>query len=639
MPSYYFGLLGRFAVRVDGQPLPDGAWRHKRTAELVKILALADSHRLHSEHVTDLLWPDLAPDAAAGNLRKAVHFARAALGTASAIGRDGAMLELCPGEPITVDALAFEAAARAGQPGALDAYRGHLLPEDRYASWAEEPRERLRALYLRLLKTVGLWERVLDVDATDEEAHQALMRRAVDAGDRRAAVWQFERLRDHLRADLGVGPARESIALYERAIAMEGPGLPTAAERTRALLARGLVQLNTGELGAAERTAHQARALAMDNKLGRETGEASSLLGILASQCGEWKQRFRTEFIAAVRADPETSAHVFDAQLCLAESCLYGPAGHSGMTEYAGELLAIAERAGSVQGQALARFLLGEAELLSGRLGAADNLLGSAVALYGQAGATSGQVLAMHRLAETALASAQWKQAARLLQRSLNLASHCWLEPHAVVRIHGTIVAATANPHTATRRAEHADRILERRNVCPPCSMGLRVAGAIACARAGLLDQARRRLQAAERVAGMWPGGAWHAAVWEARGALRHAEGDARRAAALYNEAADQFAELDRPLDRDRCRAAAQRSAGATFTATREHALTASLTARHRQARAPVTELAVEMSDAATRYVHRTFIRSRHVLIAATSRDPSISAVRAPHCLVGSHVP
>jgi hypothetical protein len=45
----------------------------------------------------------------------------------------------------------------------------------------------------------------------------------------------------------------------------------------------------------------------------------------------------------------------------------------------------------------------------------------------------------------------------------------------------------------------------------------------------------------------MWPGGAWHAALWEARGVLRQAEGDTRRAAALYNEAADQFAELGRP--------------------------------------------------------------------------------------------
>src|SRR6516162_8587082 len=60
VPSYEIGLLGRFVVRVDGQPVPASAWRHKRAAELVKILALADPHRLHCEQVMDLLWPDLA---------------------------------------------------------------------------------------------------------------------------------------------------------------------------------------------------------------------------------------------------------------------------------------------------------------------------------------------------------------------------------------------------------------------------------------------------------------------------------------------------------------------------------------------------------------------------------------------------
>ena len=561
MPSYEIELLGRFAVRVDGQPVPAGAWRHTRAAELVKILALADSHRLHCEQVMDLLWPDLAPDAAAANLRKAVHFARASLGAARAIGRTGGMLELCPDGQVSVDVLAFAAAARAGQVGALDAYQGELLPEDRYAAWAEEPRERLRALYLRLLKMAGLWERVLDVDPADEEAHRALMQRAIDAGDRRAAVRQFEQLRTHLRADLGVGPDRKSLALYERAISMEGPGLPTAGERARMLLARGLIQLNTGELGEAEQTARQARALAMKASLGREMGEASCLLGILANVRGEWKQQFRAEFTAAARASPGALAHVFDAHLCLAESCLYGPAGHGGMAVYARELRTIAEQAGSVQGRALAQFLLGEAELLSGRLGAAHQLLTSAAGLYQQVGATSGQVLAMHRLAEVAVASARWKQAIWLLQQNLRAAEECWLEPHATVRILGTFVAATANPHAATRRVEGADRTLDRRNVCSPCSMGFRVAAAIAYARAGRLAQARRRLQAAERIAGIWPGGAWHAATWEARGALRLAEGDIKRAAALYHEAADEFAELGRPLDRDRCRAAARQAA------------------------------------------------------------------------------
>jgi DNA-binding SARP family transcriptional activator len=556
--SYEIMLLGRFAVRVGGQPVPDGAWRHKRAAELVKILALADAHRLHSEQVIDLLWPDLTPEAAAGNLRKAVHFARAALGDADAIGRNGAMLELCPGGQVLVDALAFEAAARAGQQGALGAYQGDLLPDDRYAPWAEEPRERLRALHLKLLKTAGLWERVLDADPADEDASQVLMQRAIDAGDRRAAVRQFERLRAFLRADLGVGPDRASVALYEQAILMEGPGLPTAAERTRAVLARALVQLNSGELDQAEQTARQARTLAIDAGLGREIGEASFVLGVLANLRGKWKQQFRGEFIAATGTDPRSSAHVLDAHLCLAESCLYGPAGHEGIAEYARELQALAERAESARGRALASFLLGEAELLSGRLVAARQLLTTAVSLYEQAAARSGQVLAMHRLAEVALAGAQRKQAITLLRRSLLLADQCWLEPHITVRIHGTLVAATVDPHGAVLRVEDADRALDRRNVCPPCSMAFRMAAAVTFARTGHLDQARHRLQAAERIAGMWQGGAWHAAAWEVRGVLRQAEGDTIRATALYNEAADQFAELGRPLDSDRCRAAAR---------------------------------------------------------------------------------
>ena len=563
VPSYEVTLLGRFAVLVDGQPVPADAWRHKRAAELVKILALADAHRLHSGQVMDLLWPDLAPDAAAANLRKAVHFARASLGSAAAISRSGEMLELCPQGQVSVDAAAFEAAVRAGQVGALAAYSGELLPEDRYAPWAEAPRDRLRALYLGLLRTAGQWDRVLEVDPADEEAHRALMQRAVDAGDRLGAVRQFERLREHLRVDLGVGPDRASVALYERAISMAGPAPPTAAERARALLARGLVLLSTGELAEAGQAARQARTVAMEAGLGRESGEASCLEGILANLRGEWKQQFRAEFSAAVRGDPDTSGHVLDAHLCLAEACLHGPAGHQGMTEYARELQAMAESAGSVQGQALARFLLGEAELLSGRLEAARQLLSSAVTLYEQTGATSGHALAMHRLAEAAAGAGQRTQAIWLLQHSLRVAEHCWLEPHAVVRIHGTFIAATANPHAAVRRLEDADRRLERRNVCPPCSMGFRVAAAIAYARAGRLDQARRRVQAAEPIAAMWPGGAWHAALWEARGVLRQAEGDTRRAAALYNEAADQFAEVGRPRDRDRCRTAARQAAGA----------------------------------------------------------------------------
>jgi hypothetical protein len=53
----------------------------------------------------------------------------------------------------------------------------------------------------------------------------------------------------------------------------------------------------------------------------------------------------------------------------------------------------------------------------------------------------------------------------------------------------------------------------------------------------------------------------WLAAIWDTRGVLRRSEGDHAKAAALFNEAAEQFAHSRRPVDEARCRAAAAASA------------------------------------------------------------------------------
>jgi DNA-binding SARP family transcriptional activator len=54
----------------------EGAWRLRKSASVVKLLALAPGHRLHRDQLLDRLWPDLALDAAGGQLRKALHQAR-----------------------------------------------------------------------------------------------------------------------------------------------------------------------------------------------------------------------------------------------------------------------------------------------------------------------------------------------------------------------------------------------------------------------------------------------------------------------------------------------------------------------------------------------------------------------------------
>ena len=151
-------LLGGFAAEAGGVPVPDSAWRLRKAKELVKLLALADRHRLHREQAMDALWPDRAADAAANNLNQAVHAARKALG-AGAIGVQEGLLRL----EADVDVESFErAAAAARRDGtaaacerALALYGGELLPENRYDDWAEVERDRLADLRGELERLLG----------------------------------------------------------------------------------------------------------------------------------------------------------------------------------------------------------------------------------------------------------------------------------------------------------------------------------------------------------------------------------------------------------------------------------------------------------------------------------------------------
>src|SRR5215211_338450 len=107
-------LLGGFGVTVDGVPLPDGGWRRRSAAALVKLLALAPGRRLHRERVLAALWPDADPADAAPRLHKAAHYARRWLGDgAASLALVGEIVALCPDDEVAVDAVRFEERARA----------------------------------------------------------------------------------------------------------------------------------------------------------------------------------------------------------------------------------------------------------------------------------------------------------------------------------------------------------------------------------------------------------------------------------------------------------------------------------------------------------------------------------------------
>src|ERR671937_650000 len=147
----FIRLQGGFRVEVDGRPVPPDAWRRRKGADLVKLLALAPRHRLHREQVMESLWPERESEPGTANLRKAIHYARRALGDVAAIRLEGDMLVLWPTGDLQVDIEVAEAtAANALATGrdleaAADLFTGELLPEDRYAPWAEAARERLLA--------------------------------------------------------------------------------------------------------------------------------------------------------------------------------------------------------------------------------------------------------------------------------------------------------------------------------------------------------------------------------------------------------------------------------------------------------------------------------------------------------------
>jgi len=232
-------VLGGFEVSVDGRRVPAQAWQQRRACELVKLLALAPRNRLHREQVIDALWPDLPPDAGAANLRKAAHYARAALGSKEAVVLRQGQVSLWPDAELAVDAERFEAegklALRSGAAEACAAiagsYRGELLPDQRYEEWAGERRGDVRALYLQLLRRAGLWERVVAEEPTDEPAHRALMHVYADAGNRSAAVEQYQRLGAAL-AGLGLLPTEETQALYREVLRAPPAASPIAYVQT-----------------------------------------------------------------------------------------------------------------------------------------------------------------------------------------------------------------------------------------------------------------------------------------------------------------------------------------------------------------------------------------------------------------------
>ena len=296
-------LLGGFRVSVGSRAIGQDAWRLRKAAALVKLLALAPGHRLHREQAAEALWPNLEFLAASNNLRQALHVARRILEpdpamTSRYLNLSGERLALCSEGQIWVDAVAFEEAAdtarRSEDPSAyraaIELYTGELLPEDRYEEWAEGRRMELGQKFLSLLvELVGLYEergaenedmalsvqalqRLLAEEPYNEEAHAGLMRVYAISGRQGEALRQYGRL----SGALGGEPSASARALREEIAAGRFPaarrnqftGPPTGETARGVVVGRHNLPAQRNSLVGRRREILEAkRALAMTRLL------------------------------------------------------------------------------------------------------------------------------------------------------------------------------------------------------------------------------------------------------------------------------------------------------------------------------------------------------------------------------------
>lgn len=268
-PLLRLHLMGRFRVTREAGPAVQERWPRPSARTLVKLLAITPGHRLHREQAMGICWPDSDAQAALSSLRVALHAARHALepelaprASSSYLVSDGSLLLLDP-QTVWIDtdhaeSTALAALADGGIAALSEAARrftGELLPEDRYAQWAQSRRDRLARLAEQVLlalaraqlaaeahpDAVATVEQVLTANPADEAAHRILMESYLRQGLRRLAVRQYHLCREALDAELGVRPGSETERLHRMALtdapapALPPPSLPgplRAAART-----------------------------------------------------------------------------------------------------------------------------------------------------------------------------------------------------------------------------------------------------------------------------------------------------------------------------------------------------------------------------------------------------------------------
>lgn len=238
--------LGGLIIERNGQPVTDF---DSRKVQALLVYVVCTGRAQPREVLAEMFWEERAQDRALANLRTALTSLRQTVGPFVTITRDTVGVD--PGAEIVFDVAEFETQlAAAGTDvtrlsAVLDLYQGDFLAgfyvdSAAFEEWATRERERWRLRALEALDTligchqaagdyaagIACANRLLDLDNLREATHRQLMELLWRAGERAAALAQYDTCCRLLAEELGVEPTAETTALYECIHAGESPPGP-----------------------------------------------------------------------------------------------------------------------------------------------------------------------------------------------------------------------------------------------------------------------------------------------------------------------------------------------------------------------------------------------------------------------------
>jgi predicted ATPase/DNA-binding SARP family transcriptional activator/Tfp pilus assembly protein PilF len=233
--TFHLRFLGPVQVEQDDEPLR--GFRSRKALALLGYL-VTQGQALPRERLADLFWEDQTESRGRANLSWVLNKLKALLPDCLETDRHNVQFQRA--DPYWLDLDAFDQLETRGETSALaeavELYRGEFL-EGLYLEgcaefelWVLAERERWRQRVLRALETLvahhsqrGEYEaslhfarRLLALEPWREATHRQVMRLLARSGQRGAALAQYEACRRILAAELGVEPALETTALYER---------------------------------------------------------------------------------------------------------------------------------------------------------------------------------------------------------------------------------------------------------------------------------------------------------------------------------------------------------------------------------------------------------------------------------------